>query len=313
MSSWGRNDQAVTANSTTVRVTSNGAPIGTYVLVKSGGGDNAHFGNTSGTRAAADVNLFSNVTSGAFITGVATGVFGVSATEQANNRLNDGERGAHAGWNFRRAGTGPVLSFSVSGAGSNFANGETIIVSNGTSNATGVITTNATSNMVSVAVTAGGSGFTNASEAVIGFARQRHVDEIKYTGTATGYANTDVVTMANGISNGTATVATNATGGSLTFTITNPGLFSNTAANGSVVVTIANSTGGASGGSGATFSANLVASTGGTVTVTLGGRAGRVHHETLVAMGSLGAQTAAYGTPATANDAASDNTYFPGT
>ena len=37
-----------------------------------------------------------------------------------------------------------------------------------------------------------------------------------------------------------------------------------------------------------------------------GGRAGRVQYETLVAMGSLGAQTAAYGTPALVADASDD-------
>ena len=41
-----------------------------------------------------------------------------------------------------------------------------------------------------------------------------------------------------------------------------------------------------------------------------GGRAGRVQYETLVAMGSLGAQTAAYGTAATVADA-SDDTILP--
>jgi len=308
---WGRNDQAVTVSANVQ--TTNGAPIGTYTAVKLGGGGNAHFGNTAGSRANVDVQMFSNATPGAFLPGMAVGVFGVSATEQANNKTNAKEHGAHAGWNIRRAGTGPVVSFTVTAAGSRFANGETIRVSNGTTNAVGTVVTNATSNMVAVSVTSGGAGFTNTAIAVIGFNRERHVDEIKYTGTATGYSNTDLITVSNGTINATATVATNATGGTLTFTITNPGLFSNTAANTTAVVTIANSTGGASGGSGATFSANLVPSTGGTVTITLGGRAGRVHLETLVAMGSLGAQTAAYGTPATANDASSDNTYFPGT
>lgn len=312
---WGRNDQAVTANSTTTKESSNGAPIGTYTAVKLGGGANAHYGNTStGSRAATDSAMFSNVTPGAFLSGQAVGVFGVSATEMANNTLNNSiDHGAHAGWNLRRAGTGPVVSFTVTGAGSGFANGETINVSNGGSNATGTITTNATSNMVSVAVTSGGAGFTNTAMAVIGFNRERHVNEIKYTGTATGYSNTDRITVSNGTVNATATVATNATGGTLTFTITNPGLFSNTAANASAVVAITNATGGATGGSGATFTANLTTSTSGTVTIALGGRAGRVHYETLVAMGSLGAQTAAYGTPAVANDASSDDTYFPGT
>ena len=308
---WGRNDRAPSAFANVQ--TSNGAPIGTYTAVKLGGGANADFANTAGSRANVDIQMFNNATPGAFMSGVAVGVFGVSATEMSNNVTNAKERGAHAGWNLRRAGTGPVVSFTVTAAGSGFANGETITVSNGSSNATGTITANATGNMVSVAVTSGGAGFTNTAMAVIGFNRERDVVEIKYTGTATGYSNTDVVTVSNGVINATATVATNATGGTLVFTITNRGLFSNTAANNSAVVTIANSSGGASGGSGATFSANLAASTGGTVTIALGGRAGRVHHETLVAMGSLGAQTAAFGTPALVNDATSDNTYFPGT
>jgi hypothetical protein len=90
----------------------------------------------------------------------------------------------------------------------------------------------------------------------------------------TGYANGDVLTVANGVVNATATVATNSTGGDLTFTFTNNGSgFINTSA---VAITVANSTAGATGGSGAT------------ITVTLGGRAGRRHVETLVAMGTIG-------------------------
>ena len=40
MAQWGRNDQAVTANSTTTKETSNGAPIGTYALVNGGATSN---------------------------------------------------------------------------------------------------------------------------------------------------------------------------------------------------------------------------------------------------------------------------------
>lgn len=313
---WGRNDQAVTANSTTTAETSNGAPIGTYTAVKAGGGANAHYGNTStGSRAATDVAMFSNVTTGAFLTGTAVGVFGVSATEQANNKTNAKEHGAHAGWNLRRAGTGPVVSFTITGAGSDLANGETIRVSNGSTNAVGTVTTNATSNMVSVAVTTGGVGFTNTAMAVVAFDRQKHLSAITVTGSTSGYSNTDVIVASNGTSNGAATISTNATGGFVNggITITNIGLFGNTAANGTVVLAVLAANGSASPGTGATLVANLVASSTGNVSITLGGRAGRVHYETLVAMGSLGAQTAAYGTPATANDASSDDTYFPGT
>jgi len=83
MAQYGRNDQAVTANSTTTKESSNGAPIGTWALVKGGTTShiaNAHFGNTSaGSRANVDSNMFANVTMGAFIPNMAVGVFGVSA------------------------------------------------------------------------------------------------------------------------------------------------------------------------------------------------------------------------------------------
>lgn len=205
MALFGKTDQAVTANSTTTRETTTGAPIGTYALVKLGGGANAHFGNTSaGSRASVDVNMFGNVTPGAFISGMAVGVFGADTTETTvSGKL------AHAGWQLRKAGTGSITN-------------------------------------------------------------------VTYTGTATGYNNTDVITIASPQAGGnaTATVSTNASGGALVLTISVPG-GGFTAVNATPNVAIANSTGGASGGSGATFAA------------VAGGRAGRVHYETLVAMGSI--------------------------
>lgn len=226
MALWGRNDQAVTANSSTTKQTSNGAPIGTYTAVKLGGGANAHFGNTSaGSRANTDVRMFNNVTASAFVPGQSVGVFGVDRTEIA---VSNSYGIAHAGWNLRRAGTGSITG-------------------------------------------------------------------IAYTGTATGYNNTDVITVASTVAGGnsSATVSTNSTGGALTIRITNAG-FGFTSVNATPNVSIANSTGGATGGTGATF------------TAVAGGRAGRVHYETLVAMGSLGAQTAAFGTAALVADANDD-------
>ncbi len=101
MAQWGRSDNPVSANSTTTKETSNGAPIGTYALVMKGGGANAHFGNTSGTRASVDVAMFGNTTAGAFVAGQAVGIFGVSATEAASHKDY-----AHAGWIKRTVGTG---------------------------------------------------------------------------------------------------------------------------------------------------------------------------------------------------------------
>jgi hypothetical protein len=241
---WGRNDQAVTANTITTVESSNGAPIGTAALVKGGKAQNishatnSHFGNTSaGSMASVDATMFGNVTTSAFITGMQVGVFGVSASEQSNNTVNKvADQPQHAGWNLRKAGTGSIVS-------------------------------------------------------------------ITYTGTATAYANGDRVIVTSPVAGGNAyfVLATNTSGGNLTFTLAQGGFgFFNTNATTNAVY--ANSGNGATvTGSGATF--NPVA----------GGRAGRIHYETLVASGSLGAQTAPYGTPALVADATGDNTKFPGT
>lgn len=238
---WGRNDQSVTANSTTTVESSNGAPIGTYTAVKAGGGANAHFGNTSaGSRAATDVAMFDNTTPSAFMANIAVGVFGVSAPEVANT---GSEKVAHAGWNLRRAGTGPIISGS-------------------------------------------------------------------YANTGVGYNNNDILVVKSPVAGGNAqfSIATNATGGAVTLTLVTPGFGFTGAGQGNTQIPtsnvfVTNSTGGTAAGN--TVTTYMI--------INAGGRAGRVHHENLVAMGSLGAQTAAYGTAATANDASTDNSFFPGT
>ena len=237
MSLWGRNDQSVTANSTTTRESSNGAPIGTYALVKGDqvgrtSGANAHFGNTSAqSRANVDVRMFNNTTPGAFITGQAVGIFGADATEANFTKLT------HAGWLVRRAGTGSLASFTI-----------------------------------------------NASA------------------TAAGYNNTDIINVRSWQASGNATVTfvTNATGGNLVFTVSNVGAGFTSVTIPTSNISVTNSTGGTAAGN--TTVTNFIARA--------GGRAGRVHFETLVAMGSLGAQTAPYGTAALVADA-SDDTILP--
>jgi hypothetical protein len=183
--------------------------------------------------------MFSNTTPGAFLPGMAVGVFGVSATEAVNNAINNSpERVAHAGWNLRRVGTGPIVSIAASG-------------------------------------------------------------------TPLAYNNNDIInvrSLATGGANARISFTTNNTGGSLVFTIANAGSGFNLATIPTSNITVTNATGGTAAGN--TTTTNF--------TVRAGGRAGRVHYETLVAMGSLGAQTAAFGAPASVNDAASDNTQFPG-
>lgn len=87
----------------------------------------------------------------------------------------------------------------------------------------------------------------------------------------TGYANTDLIKVSGGSVNAAGTLVTNSTGGITATTLTNGGSgFINVSAS---TVAVTNATGGASGGSSGTF------------TLTLGGRAGRVAYETIVAGG----------------------------
>lgn len=88
----------------------------------------------------------------------------------------------------------------------------------------------------------------------------------------TGYANSDLVRVSGGTINAAGTLVTNSTGGITSVTLgtqKGSGFVSTT------TVAVTNSTGGSSGGSNAV------------ITATLGGRAGRIHMETLVAMGSM--------------------------
>lgn len=268
MAQWGATD-----------VASNSVNYGARLINKGRGHANVAANNTT---------LFDNTTPDAFKSGLVVGQFGVSVAEMANT-TGESAKVTHAGWNLRKEGAGPIVGLTVTG-GTNFTNGETMTVSNGQVNATAVLTTNATGNLVSAAVTTGGR-FTARDTLVYTFARDvKFVANVTVTGTTSGYDNTDVVTVSNGSVNATATVSTNATGGitNASFTVSARGKFPAAAANSDVVVAIANSSGGNSAGTGATFSAKVANSTGGTPSApVMGGRYGRVNYETLVAFGSL--------------------------
>jgi hypothetical protein len=99
------------------------------------------------------------------------------------------------------------------------------------------------------------------------------VVSVTITAGGVGYSNTDLLKVSGGGVNAAATLATNSTGGITSVTFTNNGSGFKSVATSTVAVS--NSTGGATAGSNAAF------------TVVLGGRAGRVHYETLVAMKNL--------------------------
>lgn len=245
--------------------------------------------------AANNTALFQNTTPDAFISGMTIGQFGASKTEM---QVTSGEGPkVHApGWQLRRVGQGGIKGLTVTN-GSNFVNGETLIVSGGTVNATLVLTTNATGNLVSAAVVSGGL-FPNTSVLVYTYSHEKHLQNLTVTGGTTSYDNTDYIVVSNGTISAVSNVATNATGymtnTSLASTlITNKGLFSNTTANADVVITVYAANGAASNGTGAVLVANLAASSGGTNTAPiLGGRANRVTYEALAVVKKLSNGTA---------------------
>lgn len=122
--------------------------------------------------AANRTTLFNNVTTGAFQNNgvnmkIAVGQFGVSAAEAANT-TGEGKRVAHAGWNLRTRGTGPLTSITVAAAGRTYANTDTFSIAAGTggTNATGNVVTNAAGNVVSFSVSSWGANFNTAAPTV---------------------------------------------------------------------------------------------------------------------------------------------------
>lgn len=277
---WGKIDRA------------NNAPKFAADLLNVGSGNAAKASNTTA--------LYNNVSVSAFTVDKAVGIFSVSEAELANTN-GESRKASHQGWQLRTVGTGPISEAAVNAASSGHRTGDTITVSGGSSNATITITANATGNMTSLAVTNPGGGFSNQATATVTFNREKHVTAIVVGGTPTGYSNTDYITVSNGISNATATLSTNSTGGFVTanVTVTQQGSFLNSQVSGNTVVTVFAANGAASAGTGGTFTPTLANSTGGSIFLTLGGRAGRTSYETLVAFGQ------------TANSGTSDDTQLP--
>ena len=328
MAQWGRNDQAVSANDSTTVETSNGAPIGTYALVKAGGGNtsvrvdgaNAHFGNTSaGSRANVDVSMFGNTTIGAFIPGMAVGVFGVDATEMGVStgtsngiyRVTSGGSGygANAGVTITFANGTSNVSAANSTAGSTGTNAGRITAMTSNIQISSIVGGNPTITIAApsaINITANSVGFSNTTDtiAVTTANSKWQVGDRLYYGVPA--ANTPIapltgntyyyVSFAN-----TSTIALSATAGGANIDITdarttNPG--ETHTITGDTATGVLELSGAKTGG---VAHAGWVIRREGT-----GGRAGRVQYETLVAMGSLGATDGKYGTPADTADASDD-------
>lgn len=346
MAQWGRNDQAVTANSTTTKETSNGAPMGTWALVNGGStsniatialtprdGTNSHFGNTStGSRAAVDATMFGNTTINAFRQGQAVGVFGIGANDTggATAEMTFSTGTSNGIYRVVTGGTGyganAVVTLTFSNGSSNaLAANSTVSASGATAGRVTALTSNAIitgiTGQVSLAIaapaainiTANSTSFANGTVAgasnssfIISTANTRwQVGDRLYYGVPA--ANTPIAPLTGNtyyyVSFANSTViklATTATGSNIAITDTRvlgaaeTHTFQGDTATGTLELSGAKI--------GGVAHAGWVLRTEGT-----GGRAGRVQYETLVAMGSLGAQTAAYGTPANVADGSDDN------
>lgn len=266
-------------------------------------------------------NLFGNVTSGAFVNNAVVGQFGVDTAEV---NVTNGSI---------------ALTYVTSGGSGYGANAVvTLNLANGTSNVSAV---NSTVNSTSLAgrvtglnINIAGSGYTKTTISTVSIAAPA---AINITANSVGFSNTTdtlAITTANSIWQvgdrlyyavptgntpilpltgnafyyvsfaNTTRIALSATAGGANIDITD----ARVTATGEVH-TVRGDTATGYVTVGGTYQgvahAGWVLRTEGT-----GGRAGRVQYETLVAMGSLGAQTAAYGTPAAVSDA-SDDTILP--
>jgi len=332
MAQWGRNDQSVTVTTSTTVETSNGAPIGTYALVKAGGGDTAHQGNTNGTRANTDKTMYGNTTIGAFVPGAAVGVFGIGAntTGDAGAEMALSSGTSNGIYRVQTGGTGyganAVVTLSFSNGSSNaLAANSTVSASGATAGRVTTLTSNAVITGITgqvnltiaapaaINITANSTSFANGTVAgtsnssfIISSANTRwQVGDRLYYGVPA--ANTPIAPLTGNtyfyVSFANSTViklATTATGSNIAITDTRvlgaaeTHTFQGDTATGTLELSGAKI--------GGVAHAGWVLRTEGT-----GGRAGRVQYETLVAMGSLGAQTAAYGTPANVADGSDDN------
>lgn len=213
-----------------------------------------------------------------------------------------------------------LISITSTSNGLGYSNTDTIVASNATLNAVFSITTNSIGGITANALVNCGSGFTGPTNTVITIVSNNEVatgNGLLSVTVGTGQTNSpswtngDVVTFSNATVNATGNIQTNSTGYISSIVVTAVGRGFTGASN--TVQTFANSTGGTTGiGNTATanltpvfaaaatftltfdkanFSPTIDSGTSANVTVTLGGRAGRIQYETLVAMGTIVANT----------------------
>ena len=279
-------------------------------------------GSGKAAQAANNTLLFHNTSPGALESGHVAGSFGAEAACWSNSSGEVRSKLHNPGWQIRTVGQGPVVSVTATG-GTNIANGETVVISSASgaqANAVVTLTANATGNVAYGTVTVGGS-FVNVGSVTYTATRELHAQAtataLNSNAAAGTVPNSNAVfvmvsntvyangaAFANGV-NAFGVFIANATGGwsntqsqtaiftaNSTYSNLTVGLFGSTQTNSALVLTFTNSTGGVL--STGTSNTGIIASSNTGVIVSapvLGGRAGRVSYETIVAMKTLTVNT----------------------
>jgi hypothetical protein len=311
---FGKSAVGVTANSTTTKESTTGAPIGTFAAVKGGktgsgtpvSAPNSHFGNTSAaSRAGMDANMYGNVSIGAFVNGQAVGVFNVNATMLSTvggNVVIAIVSSGGSGYGANTANFTPTVTNGGSGASINAVANVTTV--NGHISSLNIVSAGSlylTAPALSIPapaainITANSTGFANGTVAGAGNSAFIQVNNSRWlvgdrlfygvptsntpiaplTGNTyyyVSFANSTVIKLSAGVGGANIIITdTRVTGAAETHT------FQGDTATGYVDLNVDNPNIAHSG---------WVIRREGT-----GGRAGRIHYEVLVAMGSLGVNT----------------------
>jgi len=328
MSNVGRNIAAVTANSTTTVESTNGAPIGVWSQVKRGkatatDGANAHYGNTSPqSRAGVDSTMFGNVTMSAFINNRAVGVFGVSANQMLTGTVTNSGQGNIAFAVVTSPGTGYTANAVVTLTARQGSIGLAVV--NAHANTTGKIDllniqTNALQTAPPVVAIAAPAATTfNANTGVTGGTPTTGANDCITIASAGFFVANDGVTYS--VAAGNTAVVPLVSGTRYFIQFANATVVALAATVGGARIQLTPSTVSETGHTLRGDTATGYVDIAGTMAIPhsgwvlrregTGGRAGRVTYEVLDASGSVGAQTAPYGTPATVSTNPSN--LFPG-
>lgn len=225
---------------------------------------------------------FGNVTVGSFRNDQAVGVFGVAPGELANAAA-DGV--SHAGWVKVVQGTGGIVTLTVNASGTGYGNGGIGTLSNGVVNATYSVTTDGSGNVTSISILNPGRGWKATAEVNAASLPANAIYGVTINDGGSDYAIGDVVTFSNGVVNATALVSNVDVDGAITaLTFTSGGRgFSNTLNTEYAITTDE--------GTGANLTPIIASGSGLTLSYSVGGRAGRVSMETLVALSTITGDT----------------------